>query len=183
MALLAWSRIPTITGNECKNPACGSDSLTSSQSTGVLFYGAASGSSVEHSTMSGNDNGVYYLSQSPTEPSSSEVLVNKDNFTSNRYEGIVLDQGVASVNGNKVNGSGLVGIQVLQYNGQSYAPASAATHDTITGQGVGVQVLSDNAAGDVPGVFTISHSAFLTGNSISSQDNSTTYAIHGVSNH
>jgi hypothetical protein len=173
----------TITGNECDHPSCGPDSLTSSQSTGVLFYGAASGSSVVSSTVNGNDNGIYYFSQSPTEPSSPEVLVSKNTFTSNRYEGVVLDQGIASVNNNKVNGTGNVGIQVLQYNGQTYAPASTASHVTITGQGIGVQVLSDNAAGDVPGTFTISHSAFLTGNSISSQDNSTTYTIHGVSNH
>jgi hypothetical protein len=72
---------------------------------------------------------------------------------------------------------------VLQYgppNGQSYAPASTATKDTISGQSVGVEVLSDNAAGDFPGTFTISASKFLTGNTVATQDNSTNYTIHQV---
>ena len=54
----------------------------------------------------------------------------------------------------------------------------------LSGQGIGVQVLSDNAAtGDFPGVFTISHSTYLFGNTQASQDNSTNYSIQGSGNH
>ena len=174
----------TITGNECNNASCGPDSLTSSQSTGVLFFGAAAGSSLSSSKLSGNDIGVYYISQAATEPASSEVLITKDTFTGNRFEGIALDQGVASVTSDTVNGSGNVGIQVLQYSGQAYADASTASHVKISSQGVGVQVHSDNAAtGDFPGVFAIDHSKFLTGNTIGIQNNSANYTIHQTSNH
>lgn len=47
-----------ITGNECNEvPACGPDSLTEAQSTGLLFHGAAAGSGVAGSTITGNDIG------------------------------------------------------------------------------------------------------------------------------
>lgn len=174
-----------VSANICLLPGtCGPNGLTQTEATGVLFYGAATGSSLQSSAISGNDIGVYYGSTSPTEPGSPEVAITKNTFTSNPDEQIVLDQGVASVVGNKLKGSGNVGIEVLQYgvpNGQSYAPASTATKDTISGQGVGVEVLSDNAAtGDFPGTFTISASKFLTGNAVATQDNSTNYTIHQV---
>lgn len=174
-----------VSANICLLPGtCGPNGLTQTEATGVLFYGAATGSSLQSSAISGNDIGVYYGSTSPTEPGSPEVAITKNTFTSNPDEQIQLDQGVATVNDNKLKGSGNVGIEVLQYgvpNGQSYAPASTATKDTISGQGVGVEVLSDNAvSGDFPGTFTISASKFLTGNTVATQDNSTNYTIHQV---
>jgi hypothetical protein len=177
-----------VSANICLLPGtCGPNGLTQTEATGVLFYGAATGSSLQSSAISGNDIGVYYGSTSPTEPGSAEVAITKNTFTSNVDEQIQLDQGVATVNGNKLKGSGNVGIEVLQYgapNGQSYAPASTATKDSISGQGVAVEVLSDNAlTGDFPGTFTISASKFLTGNATPTQDNSTNYTIHQVGDH
>jgi hypothetical protein len=173
----------TISGNVCNYPgACGPDSLTESQAIGVLFYGAASGSSLSNSTLQGNDAGTYYISESPTEPHASEVVINKNTFTNNRYEGVDLDQGIATVTNNTINGTGNAGIQTLQYHGQSYAPASTASRDTISGQGIGVQVLSDNAAGDFPGTFTISNSSFVSGNTVGSEDNSSNFTIGGRGN-
>ena len=55
------------------------------------------------------------------------------------------------MNNKVLTGPANVGIQVLQYNGQAYAPASTASNDTISGQGIGVQVYSDVAVGDFPG--------------------------------
>jgi hypothetical protein len=173
----------TISGNECNNAACGSDNLNQTQSAGVMFYGAASGSELTTSTVTGNDMGVYYVSTAPAEPASPEVTVSKDNFTANRYEQIVLDAGFASLVTNTISGTSNVGIQVLQYDGQAYAPASKASHQTISGQGVGVQVLSDQSpTGDLPGAFDISHSTFLTGNTVATSDNSSNYTIGGVGN-
>jgi hypothetical protein len=132
------------------------------------------GSALASSTITGNDTGVYYGSASATEPASPEVAISKDTVAANPDEQIVLDQGVATVDNNKLSGPGNVGIEVQQYGGaqgQAYAPAETASHDTITGQGVGVEVLSDNATpgtspgDDFPGAFAIDHSRFLTGNS------------------
>jgi hypothetical protein len=174
----------TITGDECDYPdgVCGPDSLSNAQSTSVLFYGAGAGSSLSKSSVSDSDIGAYYVSGAASEPTSAEVTIKSNIFNDNRYEGVVLDAGVANVTGNTIDGTGNVGIQVLQYAGQPYAPASTASKDTITGQGVGVQVLSDNQAGDLPGNFTISHSTFRTGNTVAEEDNSTNYTLGGVHN-
>jgi len=174
----------TISGNECQLPGtCGPDGLNDTQATGILFYGAASGSSVKNSTISGNDLGVYYASSAATEPTKAEVTISGNNISSNADEQIALDQGVAAVNSNTLGGSGLVGIEVLQYNGQTYAPLPTATKDTISGQGVGVKVYSDQAAtGDLAGTFRITNSQFLTGNTTALQNNSANYTVYQAGN-
>ena len=114
----------SISGNECDIPAptCGPDGQNNAESIGVLFYGAAAGSSLRTSTLSGNDLGVYYASSAATEPARAEVTITSDTLTSNRYEQIQFDQGRAQLNNSTISGSGNVGIQVIQYSGQSYAP-------------------------------------------------------------
>jgi hypothetical protein len=172
----------TISGNECDASGCGSNGLDD-QATGVLFYGAGAGTSLTKSTLTGNDLGVYYLSLAASEPTSPEVSISGNTFSSNRYEGVQLDQGKASVTKNTVQGSGEAGIEVIQYDGQSFAPASTASKNKISGQQVGVEVLSDNSStGDLPGSFDISHSVFLTTNTLAESDNSTNYTIGGSKN-
>jgi hypothetical protein len=176
----------TVTGNQCQLAGvCGPDAQADTQATGVLFYGAASGSHIEHSTIGQNDIGVYYASAAASEPSSPEVNIGHNTFNGGGAdEQVELDQGVATVNSNTIDGTANVGIQILQYNGQAYAPAETAKSDTISGQGIGVQVYSDNASsGDLPGVFNINDSHFLTTNTVPEQDNSTNYVIQGTNNH
>ncbi len=179
-------RNATVSGNQCLLAGvCGPNPLADSQASGVLFFGAASGSTLQNSTVSGNDMGVYYGSAAASEPSSPEVTIKGDTFSGGGAdEQVVLDQGVAKVDTDTINGTANVGIEVLQYNGQSYAPAETAKSDHISGQGIGVQVLSDNASsGDFPGVFNISYSTFLTSNTQAESDNSTNYVIQGIHNH
>ena len=175
----------TVSNNQCVLAGvCGPDGLTNTQASGVLLYGAAPGTVITKSSISNNDMGVYYGSSAATEPASPEVTIKGNQFSGTADEQILLDQGRASVVQNTISGPGNVGIQVQQYSGQTYAAASTASHDTISGQGIGVQVLSDNAAtGDFPGVFNISHSTYLFGNTQASQDNSTNYSIQGSGNH
>lgn len=54
-----------ITGNECDNVNCGNstEDLAKSQSTGVLFYLEAKGSSVSDSEINENDIGAYQLAE------------------------------------------------------------------------------------------------------------------------
>ncbi len=172
-------------------PSCGPDGLYNYQADALLFYGAAKGSSVTHSTVSDNDVGLYYGSEAATEPTSPEVTISHDTFTSNRYIGVQFDQGDASLNDDTINGTGNVGIQIMQYidnafeGSQTYAPAETASTDTISGQGMAVQVYSDNNPGDFPGVFTISHSHFLAptnNNAVAESNNSSNYLIGGVDN-
>ena len=156
----------TVTGNECNAvPECGPDSLTETQSAGLLFYGAAAGSEVTDSTIRGNDIGVYYLADQKAGPlSGPAVKVINDSLVSDRYESVLLDQGRSEVDGDTMTG-GDVGIRVLQYAGQSLGPDSVARGDQITGMtAAAVQVESDQAASsDHRGSFLIADSEIGSG--------------------
>ncbi len=148
----------TIEGNECRAASCGADAWSETQATGVLFFGAAGGSSVTKSKLFENDVNVYFDSQSPTQPSSPEVTISKDRMGAD-YEGIVLDQGDAAIENDLLAGSSHIGILIFQYEGQAYAPNSTATSDKITDDSeASVKVDSDNAPGDHPGNFTLTKS-------------------------
>ncbi|MGA2007337.1 MAG: hypothetical protein ABSH27_07220 [Solirubrobacteraceae bacterium] len=175
----------TITGNECDYPSvCGSDMLYDTQSVGVLFYGPAPGSSVTASKIDNNDEGVYNEEDSPRAPALPVVSINGDTL-SNRYEGVVLDQGWAAITGDSISG-GNVGIGVLQYSsltfppdfGQTYAANGTATLDVIRGAAVAaVQVESDDApTGDYRGALTVILSD-LRGNAARVVNNSLNYSV------
>lgn len=144
-----------VSGNECDAPSCGADSLADSQSAGLLFFNAASGSRISQSTLSGNDIGGYFAGGPGKHPA---ATMSHDRFTDNRYEDVVLDQGSAEVTDCTISG-GNVGIQLPQYQGQTASIWSFASHDVIEDASVApVQVYSDQAAGDLPGSFRISDS-------------------------
>ena len=151
----------TVTGNECDVASCGAEG---EQASGVLFYGAAAGSSLSGSAVSENDLGVYYASASATVSPTPEVVVAKDLLSSNRYEGVDLEEGHASLSGDTINGSGRVGIDLYQYEGQLSASESSATKMSISGQSdAAIKVESDKLAGDLAGRFVITKST-ETGN-------------------
>jgi len=155
----------TVSGNECdESSACGENLLAKTQATGILFFGAAAGSKVSNSTIDGNDIGVYAYDASASAPSGPQVTITDDTFAGDRYEGVVLDQGWATVNSDTIE-NGDVGIQLLQYAGQSYGAKGTGARDTIKGMSDwAVQGLSDeNAAEDRPGSFAITSSK-LSGN-------------------
>jgi hypothetical protein len=161
----AQAKIKTskVSGNECDNGSCGPEGFSQSQSTGLLFIGAAPGSSVTSSTSSGNDIGAYYVSESETQPASPELVLSKDAFTANRYEGIGLDQGNASLKGNTITGPGEVGIEIQQYEGQTLSSQSSASSTKIEGMtGAALRVASDKAPADIPGKFTLKKSVFAS---------------------
>jgi hypothetical protein len=159
---LATIQSSTISGNECDNATCGADAFNDYQATGVLFDGAARGSKVTASTLTENDIGAYFVSSSATQPHTPEVTISQDELSADRYEGVALDQGDASVKNDTIAGPGNIGIELFQYEGQAYAPTSSASGDTIENMsGAAVEVQSDKAAGDRPGSFTIGNSSFL----------------------
>lgn len=144
----------TISGNEY-NPDY--------EATGVLFYGAAEGSSVTKSIVDNNDFGVYYQDGSPTAPTSSQLTISSNKLTDDRYASVGLDQGWATVNGDELEG-GKVGIVVYQYNEQQYGPKGTGSGDTIKGMSEwAVQGSSDENPADHPGSFSIVKSA-ISGN-------------------
>jgi hypothetical protein len=157
----AFARITasTIGGNECDMRSCGANSLRQSQSAGVLFIGAARGSGIARSTLTGNDIGIYNVSTAPRAPRSPTVSITGDRFRGDRHEAIVLDQGFAAIDRDEILGGGAVGIQILQDSLQSYAARGRASSDRIMGMSrAAVQVLSDHAIGDPPGSSIIARS-------------------------
>jgi hypothetical protein len=153
----------TISGNECEvSGVCGSEKT---QSSGALFFLAGPGSSLATSTLTGNDFGVYYISESELQPTTAQLAMTGDIFSSNRYEGIILDQGKASLNGSTVKG-GKIGVELLQYatppsEAQTQSSQSTATNDKINeATEAAIKVFSDKAAGDIAGKFTITKSTF-----------------------
>ncbi len=137
---------------------------------------------MKKSTFSGNDIGIYYASSAASLPASTDVTISKNTVSNSVDEGISLDAGRAALSHDVINGSGPVGIQVLQYVGQAFAPANTAIHESISGQGIGVQVYSDAAVGDLPGNFPISHSHFLHTNTTALTNNSANFTTSGSGN-
>jgi hypothetical protein len=151
----------TVTGNECNVGSCGA---TGEQASGVLFFEAKAGSQAIGSTVRENDMGVYYASGEKTVPANPEVSISKDVLTSNRYEGILLEEGKASLTSDTINGTGRVGIDLYQAKYQESSSESSATKMKISGQSeAAIKVESDKEPTDKPGKFVITKST-ETGN-------------------
>jgi hypothetical protein len=175
----AFARITasTVSGNECETRSCGPSSLRESQAAGVLFIGAARGSGIARSTLTGNDIGVYNVSTSSAAPRSPTVSITSDRFTGDRREAIVLDQGFAAIDRDQILGGGAVGIQILQDSLQSYAARGSASSDRITGMSrAAVEVLTDHAAGDPAGSSMIARSV-VGGSAASVLNSSSNYTV------
>jgi hypothetical protein len=145
----------TISGNECEESGvCGA---TGEQASGVLFYKAAPGSSVGSSTITENDLGAYYGSGSTSVPVSPDVTISKDVLTSNRYEGVVVEEGKTALTNDTISGSGRVGIELIQSAGALSAIESSATNTKVSGQSeASIKVSSDKQPADKAGKFTFS---------------------------
>jgi hypothetical protein len=156
-----------IKKNECENASCGANPLTQYQAEGVYFYGAAAGSSIKQSFISENDAGVEAYDTAASEPTRSQVSVSDDTIANNRDEGVLLNQGWATVSGGEISKS-KVGIEAIQIGegpfAQPYGPKGSVSGVTITGMSEwAVAGDSDNAPGDDPGSITVKQSA-ISGN-------------------
>jgi hypothetical protein len=164
----------TVSGNECNVASCGANG---EQASGMLFFEAASGTSVTGSTITENDLGVYYASGSKTVPASPDLVISKDVMTSNRYEGVYLEEGKALLKSDVINGSGLIGIDLAQFEYNESASASSASGTKVEGQTqAAIKVESDKGAGDFPGKFTFSHGTF-SGNATILINESSTFEV------
>jgi hypothetical protein len=178
----------TVEGNECNVGSCGGNKGFSpfqeeEDSTGILFYLAGSGSSVKGSAINGNDIGIYNLLRGSE---SAKTSVTANSLKGNRYWGIALDQGSATVSNNNISGPGLVGIQIIQYDeehqglgkapGQEFGAKGTGKGDTISGMSAcALEGLSDNGPNDKFASLTITKSlAKFSGNATEICNNNTT---------
>jgi hypothetical protein len=167
----------TVTGNECEVANVCDKFELGEQATGILFYGAETGSKVTKSTFSNNDIGAYYASTSPTQPTKPEVKITSSKLTSDRYEGAVLEEGDAELVHDTINGTGEVGIDVTQFASQPYADDSSASGCTIEGMSVAaVAISTDKSPSDPSGVFTIKGSS-ISKNAAEVLDPSTNFTV------
>lgn len=148
----------TISGNECEIPGICSSTELGNQADGVLFYQAAAGSGVSGSSISDNDLGVYYSSGSATEPSSSQVKIAENTLSDNRYEGILLEEGKATITSDTITGGGELGIAILQASFQESGSESSANKSTIEGMSVAAVGVLTEGPGPA-GTFTIKNSS------------------------
>src|SRR5205823_12341722 len=110
------------------------------------------------------DLGMYYASGSNAVPATPDVTASKDILTSNRYEGVLLEEGKASLVNDTINGSGRVGIDLFQASYQESSSESSSTGTKISGQSeAAIKIESDKEPTDPPGKFTFA-SGTATGN-------------------
>jgi hypothetical protein len=153
----------TISGHEYSGPGSGADPLVGVQSTGIILFNGGSGITVTGNTIDGNDIGIYNLA------SGTNITNNILGATSaNRYEGIFVDQGSATITGNTITG-GLMGVAVYAYAGASGDSTATISGGSITSD-TGVQVFDDDLTGD----------AFIPVASVSGVDLTGTGAGYGV---
>ncbi len=165
----------TISGNECELAGVCSSSDLENQAAGVLFYQAASKSGVTGSLVSGNDLGVYYSSGSAMEPSSPQVKIAGDRLSDNRYEGILLEEGKASISEDTITGGGELGIAILQASFQESASDSSANKSTIEGMSVAAVGVLTEGTGPA-GTFTIKNSS-ISKNAAEVSDASSNFTV------
>ena len=123
--------------NTADPPAC-ADPINGVQSAGILVSQAASPLLISANTIDANDMGIY--------TSSSGVQITGNflgNTTANRYEGIFLDQGDATLTSNTIK-NGDIGVVLVSYSGSTgNSVGTMATGNTISGATVaGIKLLS-----------------------------------------
>ncbi len=151
----------TVSGNEYSGPGGGSNWFTDTQAIGILVTGGSSGLQVTGNILDGNDIGIANSSNSTT------ISGNQlGNTTANRYFGILLDQGSASISSNSIKG-GNVGVFAATSNGESGTTSATLTGNTISGANIGIEAIkqtpgdtavnilaqTNNISGNTDGVF------------------------------
>ena len=146
-----------VSGHECDHPTCGADIVNDYQSVGILLAAAGSGTIVSNNTVSGNDIGIYNWADAPT-------TIGGNAVHSNRFEGIVLDEGDAAVSLNDIQG-GNVGIMAISFDGSGGDSAGTLTCNRITGTSTAIQ-LNDTQLADSNIATVTAHNNSIKGNTV-----------------
>ncbi len=128
-----------VSGNKCSAASCGPNILTQTQSVGILFFQAGNDISVTNNVISDNDIGFYnHLN------SSGKTLVTGNTLSSNRYTGIALIQGNATIDNNNIIG-GNQGLVAVSFAGNTEHTEGVLNGNTLSGALiVGIQLLDDS---------------------------------------
>ena len=163
----------TISGNQCNySGVCGPNPLVDTQSTGIILYNPDGGVTITGNTVMNNDIGIYNYSpvndgatlnaktKSGKGPgrtaldagtsgpgrrvSSAATQITGNTLTDNRYEGIFLDEGAATITGNTVT-RGNIGVEVASFSGATGDSRGSLKNNKISDATVaGIQLQDDD---------------------------------------
>jgi len=128
----------TVSGNRCDHPtACGSN-IDQDQATGIMLYHPGTGTVVTGNISSNNDIGFYNTNAIGSTPATVEA----NYLTSNRYEGIFLEQGNLALTNNEISGSSNMGVVVATGLGGADTVTTniTLTNNIISGGGTGLRI-------------------------------------------
>src|SRR5262249_12411892 len=146
--------------------------LASTQSAGILLFGAAAGTTVMSNPVTANDIGIYDLADGATTVSGNALM-------DNRFEGIVLDQGDAAVDSNTID-PGNIGILVVSFFGNTVDSKGTLTCNTISAATeAGIRLIQQD--GGVNAVATATNNS-ITGNTPLGVDNTTSSSMDARGN-
>jgi len=174
---IAEKAVGTISGNLCNHADCGPDVMTQFQATGISLFLSGGGITVSDNTVSNNDIGIYNWQDSSATVANT---ISGNSLTGNRYYGIGLDQGNATVSNNIING-GNVGVVIVSFNSNAANSQGTLTGNTITGVGRGIQLLDENSIdAEIPTMTANSNNIF--GNTTFGVENTTTNLVNAENN-
>jgi parallel beta-helix repeat protein len=109
---------------ECDNASCNPDPLQQYYATGISTTSAATGTVVSNNTVSHTDVGI--------DSDGTGKTITGNTLTDNRFEGIFLYQGNATVSGNTITG-GKIGVEIAAFNGDTVNAQGTLTKNLISG--------------------------------------------------
>jgi hypothetical protein len=132
-------RNTTIRDLLCENGSCGQDPTNNFAATGIILFGAGGGVLAEGNTIQNNDIGIYNLSI--------DAQFTGNTLAGNRYIGILLDEGSATITNNQIEG-GNFGILLVAFNAELYGITNDSegmlTRNVITGAENGIGIIDEN---------------------------------------
>jgi parallel beta-helix repeat protein len=162
----------TVSDNECAAPGVCGPTAFSENAVGILLFAAAPGTAVTGNSVMRNDIGIYNNSSGTT-------LITGNTLADNRFDGILLEQGNATVDFNTID-PGLVGILVVSLNGSTANSTGTLTCNHISqATQAGIRLLIENGSTFEP-VATASFNS-ITGNA-TGLDNTTTSSVNARHN-
>ncbi len=171
----------TVSGNQFTGMTSGPDPTTDVQSAGILNF--IDSSSITGNTVFGNDLGIFSTNSGTTSTGST---ISGNIMQSNRFEGIVLGEGTATVSNNTITGNN-IGVAVLASSGETTNAVGTLVSNNITNNGNGGLAFPGGGirllvqAGATTTAQATAHFNRIVGNSVG-LDNTTTAPVDATNN-
>ena len=132
-----------IADHRCDHFTCGPDPVADTTSIGILLFNNGQPMTVSGNDVANNDTGVY---QSTTAGGSTAITNNT--VTGNRFQGVYIDEGTASLTGNTIASNPLYGLIAVAFAGATGDSVATLSCNQIESNGTGVALIDDDPGGD-----------------------------------